>query len=348
MRPILLYFYTAPSSFVEKDLRILTRVYDVKPFVFSMVKKKSWPLLFIRQKLFLFRHLPVASLVVCQFAGMHAFLPILMARFFRKKSVVVAGGTDCVGFPEINYGNFASPVNSFFTRTCYKKCNLILPVHQTLVEYNYTYMPSVHPKQGIRYFMPQLRTPVQVISNGYDSELWSRKAAEKDPLSFATAIAYSNSRFTDKLKGLDLFRALAQALPHCNFYVVGPPPQSKPAISNLHYVSNLKPKDLARFLAGIRFYVQLSVSEGFPNALSEAMLCECVPIVSAVGGMPHIVQNCGLIIQKRDKDLLIAEVKKFMESADKELLGQLARKRIADHYPLSARENNLLKALNEL
>ena len=36
------------------------------------------------------------------------FLPILFSKIFFKKSIVVAGGTDCVSFPSIGYGNFSN------------------------------------------------------------------------------------------------------------------------------------------------------------------------------------------------------------------------------------------------
>ena len=46
------------------------------------------------------------------------------------------------------------------------------------------------------------------------------------------------------------------------------------------------------------------MSEGFPNALCEAMLSGCIPIVSNVGAMPKIVKETGYLLLKKDIYLL--------------------------------------------
>jgi glycosyltransferase involved in cell wall biosynthesis len=345
----ILYFYTAESSFVQKDIRILESAYTVKTFLFSMASKKSWPLTFIRQKLFLLRHLWGPTLVVCQFAGMHAVLPVFFAGMFRKKSVVVPGGTDCVGFPSINYGNFAARLNRKFTEYVYRHVSLIIPVHETLVDYPYTYESADFPRQGIRFFMPALRTPIKVIHNGYDSNLFTRNNVTKQNNSFVTVVAYNNSRFTEKLKGLDLFKGLARAFPDSPFYIIGGGGTlTKEQIPNLHYIPNLTPAKLVEKLSEFRYYVQLSLSEGFPNALSEAMLCECIPIVSAVGGMPDIVGDCGVVVPRRDQAEVNEIVHQLLGRNDHEETGLRARKRIADRYSLDARKQKMLDTLDQL
>jgi glycosyltransferase involved in cell wall biosynthesis len=345
----ILYFYSAESSFVRKDLDILQSAYEVRPFLFRVASKKNLPFTMLRQKLFLLRHIRSASLVVCQFAGLHAVLPVLFAKLTGKRSVIVAGGTDCVGFPSINYGNFASGFNRGLTTYVYNNCHLILPVHDTLVDYAYTYTGDDFPRQGIKYFMPRLRTPVEVISNGYDSELWSPRPVERKENTFVTVVAYNNSRFTEKLKGLDLFKGLARALPQCTFYIIGGGGTLKKGeLPNLHYIGNLQPEELIAKLSSCRFYVQLSISEGFPNGLSEAMLCGCFPIVSAVGGMPDIIGDCGLVVPRRDQDLVNRLVRETLERKDLEETSIKARQRVASRYDLSLRKKRLLDALGRL
>ena len=153
MKQKLLYFHAGKSSFVIKDIDILQTKYEVHEFFFDTANKKSYVFQFLKQKLFLISNIFGAKLIVCQFAGHYSFLPILFAKLFLKKSVIVAGGTDCVSFPSISYGNFSTKLMRFTTGFSFKNCNLILPVHQTLVEYNYTYQPKDFPKQGFKYFI---------------------------------------------------------------------------------------------------------------------------------------------------------------------------------------------------
>jgi glycosyltransferase involved in cell wall biosynthesis len=52
------------------------------------------------------------------------------------------------------------------------------------------------------------------------------------------------------------------------------------------------------------FYLQLSVAEGFPNTLCEAMLCGCIPIGSNVFSIPKIIGDTGFVLKHRNMDEL--------------------------------------------
>lgn len=345
----LLYFYTAKSPFVEKDILIFSEQYRVSTFQFNVYQKKKLILILFRQFIFLIRHLFFAKRIVCQFAGLHSVLPVMLGRIFGKKVMLVAGGTDCVSFPSISYGNFANPRNAFFTRICFENCSLILPVHESLVDCEYTYQDRDFPRQGIRYFLPKLKTPIRIVYNGYDSRYWNRGGLEKKKNSFITVLGHLNSRFTLALKGIDLFIEAAKAYPEANFTIVGGSGiQLKNQPNNLILASNVWGDALVKLFAEQQFYVQLSMSEGFPNALSEAMLCECVPIVSNVGGMPDIVGNCGFILQKRDfkevKDLFTLAIND-PHLQEKETC---SRERISRLFTLEMRQKGMRDALHYL
>ncbi|MFN6091562.1 MAG: hypothetical protein ACK44N_04025, partial [Bacteroidota bacterium] len=95
----ILYFHTGSSSFVNKDISILSEIDEVKVFAFSSDKKWKTPFLLIKQKLFILRHIFSTKLYVTQFAGYHGCLPGLFARLTGENFLVIAGGTDCVSFP---------------------------------------------------------------------------------------------------------------------------------------------------------------------------------------------------------------------------------------------------------
>lgn len=348
-RTRLLYFYTAESSFVTKDIRILFEAYEVKVFRFDLYRKKQLPFTLLKQLAFLCVYFLRARLVICQFAGLHSFFPVLFSTCFGKKSLIVAGGTDCVSFPSIRYGNFYNKRNAWLSAFSYRHCSLILPVHESLVSYHYTYQNQDHEYQGLKHHVKDLNTPIQVIYNGYEADLFKRDKTPKPAASFLTAVGYINSRFTYSLKGIDLYIEAARHFPEGEFSILGgigfdtgklPP--------NIKLIPHLSGQALIDCFARHRFYMQLSMSEGFPNALSEAMLCECVPLVSRVGGMPDIVGELGYILNRRNSDELFELVQKALNDPDQEVRGKDCRERIKSLYPLENRRKALLKSCESL
>ncbi|MDO8998951.1 MAG: glycosyltransferase [Bacteroidota bacterium] len=347
MKQKLLYFHAGKSSFVIKDIEILQEKYEVHEFFFNTTNKKTYLFEFIKQKLFILSKIFGAKLIVCQFAGHYSFLPILFAKLFFKKSVIIAGGTDCVSFPSIAYGNFSNKLMRFTTTFSFKNCDLILPVHQSLVEYDYTYQPNDFPKQGFNYFIKGLKTKVEVIPNGYDSKKWFCDS-EKEKKSFITIGAGLGSRFGFSLKGIDLIFEIAPKFPDAIFYIVGGSSIKTKAPANVKLLENMANKTIQPLLSRMQFYLQLSLSEGFPNALSEGMLCECVPIVSNVGGMPDIVDACGYILNHKNLDELFTVIQSALNNNEVTALGKKARKRIEENYTFENRKTKLLSELQKL
>ncbi|MDG2152427.1 MAG: hypothetical protein P8K10_00655, partial [Crocinitomicaceae bacterium] len=79
MKKKLLYFHNGKSSFVEKDISILSECFDLKEFEFKTKLKILVPFEFIRQILFLLRHLTTKKSIV-QFAGYHSFFPVILKK----------------------------------------------------------------------------------------------------------------------------------------------------------------------------------------------------------------------------------------------------------------------------
>jgi glycosyltransferase involved in cell wall biosynthesis len=104
---------------------------------------------------------------------------------------------------------------------------------------------------------------------------------------------------------------------------------------------------LPDFYSEAEFYLQLSISEGFPNALSEAMLCECIPIGSSVGAIPDIIGDAGFVLKKRDIEALKHVIEEALAS-HREDLSIKARNRIKDLYPEILRKQRLLRLADDL
>ncbi len=340
-RPKLVYCTPVLVSFAANDIKLLGERFEVKVFYFKPKRKWLTPFTFLRQFGFLLRHMPPSAVAVCQFAGYHSLLPCLLGKLFRKPALLVLGGTDCVKFPSIGYGNFTRWPLGPITRWSLKVADHLAPVAEALVESKHAYTddPRDPHLQGYRGLFPAIRTPYTVIAYGYDPGRF-KCVVDKLPLSFITAAQMNAPNF--HRKGIDLIFAMADRFPQCRFTILGNTPAMKyervPPNVELH--GFVPYEELPQFYARHRFYLQLSIWEGFPSAPCEAMLCECVPIVSPVAALPAIVGDTGFILDKKDPELLRQLIERAM-AADLDALGKKARQHIMDKFPPSERRKFL-------
>ncbi|MDH4473573.1 MAG: glycosyltransferase [Fluviicola sp.] len=350
MKKNILYFHTGLSSFVEKDIQILEEHYAVTIYCFNVRDKWKTPFELIRQFFFLLKSRK-STIIVSQFGGFHTVLPSFFTWIGSRRSVIVLGGTDCVSFPSINYGNFNRLFLGMATSFSLKRASLLLPVHDSLVKYDYTYQPNDYPQQGYLAHRPRIKTPFEVVYNGYDSSTWTIGQQEREPLSFVTIGAGLGSRFGISLKGIDLIVDIAKLKPECAFYIVGGIGlQLDDLPKNLYLLDKIPNNELNSFLQTKQFYLQLSMSEGFPNALCEAMLSGCIPIVSNVGAMPFIVGNDGYVLNHKSVVELSGILNRIsqLRSGDLEQSSQNVHKTISDRFTLQKRNETLKASINQL
>jgi len=141
---------------------------------------------------------------------------------------------------------------------------------------------------------------------------------------------------------------IAPKFPEATFYIVGGSSIKTKAPANVKLLENMPNNQIQPLLSKMQFYMQLSLSEGFPNALSEAMLCECVPIVSNVGGMPDIVDDCGYLLKHKNKEELFSLIESALNNNALNAIGIKARKRIENNYTFENRKSKLLSELEKL
>ena len=339
-------FYSTPglSSFSVKDIEILKESFEVKVFLFNPSKKIITPFFLFKQFLsiiFNFR----THIFLTQFGGYHSLIPGIIGRLTGRKSYIITGGTDCVSFPRMAYGNFSKKLLGIVTCFSYRLSNKIFPVHASLVQVQNDYDPEQAGPQGMLQFCRNLTTPYKVIHNGYDGQIW-RKKAEKDPFSFITVAAgvVDYKRFV--LKGIDLIFEIAPKFPHCKFTIVGCTKFNFQIDipTNIVLIDFADQDQLIELFSRHSFYLQLSVSEGFPNAICEAMLCECIPLGSNVGALPLIIGNSGLILGQKDIKLLERIFQNAMSLPEE--AAQLARERIIQNFNINKRKAELISALS--
>jgi glycosyltransferase involved in cell wall biosynthesis len=148
-----------------------------------------------------------------------------------------------------------------------------------------------------------------------------------------------------QLKGIDLILEAAVEFPDYHFTIAGVPEWKKLDVksNNVTILPPIPHNDLHRIFNEHEYYLQLSMAEGFPNALCEAMLCGCTPIVSNVFSMPEITGNTLLSITTRKTQELIT-ILKSAEIADEEMSSK-NRKLISERYHFNDRNKNLSKVI---
>ena len=344
----IIHIYLHNSSFIKKDANIFSEIGELENYEFKIKSKLQLPLSFLSQLLFLFTSGWKTDVFIVQFSGYHALLPTLFARLTGKKSIIISGGTDCVSFPGIGYGYFNKPILKTFTKWSYQLCHHILPKHESLWFCDYHYDATEPSAQGIKAFIPKLKTPHTVITNGYDPEQWPLLNLERKKNSFITLSGAFEYPFQVQLKGIDLILEVAPHFPECTFTIAGVPSHIQLNIQsdNIAVLPPIPHHQLAALFNTYEYYIQLSMAEGFPNALCEAMLCGCTPIVSDVFSMPEIVSDINFVLPVKNKTQLQYSLLSILKSGP--LNVKESRNKISSRYSLSIRKDKLKSVFENL
>lgn len=349
MKPRILYIYTHLTSFTRKDLYLLQEDFEVVHQDFDYKQKNiQIPWYMLRQAWFLLRQGFQAQAIVINFAGYNSLLPVLFGRILGKPVLIVVCGTEVYKLPSIGYGSFNKRLVGFFTHWSLRLAHHLAPVHRSMVDMPYTYTTCDYPRQGFRYFYPDITTPVTEINNGYEAEIFKPAEAPRIPNSFLTVAALMVPS-TFYRKGIDLILEVAALRPDCTFTVVGKSdllaPERIPG--NVRVIPSVPYEELPALYASHEFYFQLSLAEGHPNALCEAMMSGCIPIGSSVASIPEVIADTGFVLPVKDAHLLAEIIDKALQS-DKTALAAQARSRIMETYPLSLRKEKFKNLINDL
>ena len=348
-KPVLLFSYLSPSSFVRDDLELLSDAFDVRPFHFDVTQARSvrgLARLWKAQWHWLRSELPGSAVVFGWFADHHMALPVAMARRSGVPVAVVLSGTDVNVVPSLGYGALLSRWRAPLVRYVVRGASLLLPVTPSLIEHEnrYAEWPNVL-RNGVRAHVPGIQTPMQVVAPGLDESRWAAGPAARPPSVIAAALC-SNER-TFRLKGLDVLSEVARLLPGVPFRVVGVAPEfarELPVVPGVSWEPPIARDALGEAFRSASVVLHVSRSEGgLPLVVAEAMLSGCVPVGSPVGGLPGLISGIGELVERPNPAEIARSVARALGYADERR--ELARNRVAEGYRFAQRREALVASL---
>ena len=203
----------------------------------------------------------------------------------------------------------------------------------------------VQGQQGVMHFCKDLKTPSQVIPHGFDPERWPLGTGHRD-IDVLTVGLELHQNWRRQLKGVDLLLDVARRMPRRRFMIICTGAHAIPDLpGNVTALGQVSLSQLVQWYQRAVVYAQMSMSEGFGCALAEAMLCGCIPVVSAVGAMPRIIGATGVVVRKRDAIELEHAIGSML--ARKSInASHMAREQITKNYSLRIRSEALSRLVN--
>lgn len=326
----ILFVHANMSSFTRMDLDILRQVHEVR--VVHLRRETIGG--FLDSSLKTWAGVWWADLVFAWFGSFHALVAFLPAVLLGRRRVVVAGGYDVACDLDIEYGNMRPGVRRQIGRAVFRMAHLILPFSRNAAE------------ETCRYAGAD-RALIHVIPLGVPTDWVNKPIPETKEKIVLTVGSVNRSNLIRK--GFRAFVEAARLLPDISFVMIGE--WEDDAIEDLRANSPVNVKftglvsddKLLAWMQKARVYVQVSAHEGFGLALAEAMLCGCIPVVTARSSLPEVVGDTGLFVPYNDAQATAQAIRQALEMGPES--AARAHRRIHEHFPLARRSEQLLQAL---
>lgn len=330
-RTKILFVHPTMSAFIQADLDLLKRHFEVRTLdfggvrrnagsVFKTVWRLAWGVLW-------------ADLSFAWFAERHAKWTIRFSRILGKPSIVVVGGYEVARVPEIGHGSLLDPKKARMVKYILEHADRVLPVDESL-------------KADAMKNIGADGANIQTIHTGHDSEKFKPSGPREN---MVLTVGFVD-KVTVRRKGLDVFVEAAKYLPDVKFVLVGNSPDGTldalraEAPPNVEFAGFVAHDQLVSYYQRAKVYCQLSMYEGLPNALCEAMLCECVPVGTRVSGIPTAMGDTGFYVPIGDAKAAAEAIKKALASNK----GKDARTRIKEQFSVEKRELEMLAVIRNL
>ena len=327
-RPRILFVCPSDASFIRVDREVLAERWPVE--VWRQPGRWASP----------FRVLAAlrrADVVVGWWASWHTFWPFTLAPLLRRPSLLIVGGFDTANMPEIGYGFQRGGLQRALSRWVMRRATkLVTNSHysQGEIERNVGFPPE----------------RVEVVHHGVPDP-YGELPGEAGRRRMALSVGFV-TRANLEIKGQRAFVEAAAELPDVEFVLAGPWRDDAVeglrarATPNVTFTGWLEQEDLDRLFREASVYVQPSHHEGFGIAVAEAMLAGCVPVVTAAGALPEVVDEAGVQVASDDPAEVAAGVRRALDAGPE--ARERARDRILTAFPVDVRRRGLHGAIKSL
>lgn len=308
------------APFIRDDMEVLEKKFVLKKQIGSGLVSAA--------KIF-FATL-TTDVLFCWFASAYSFVGVLTGRLLKIKTIVVVGGVDAAKDEELGYGIWLNPVKARMAGYVLRNATHVLVVDPSL-------------KTSVISLAGYSGGNISYVPTGYDSDFW-KPLGEKENI--VLTVAAIDDEVTYRRKGIDLLFDAALRLPNLKFIVVGMSEtvrRAKTVPPNAEVVPKIPREELLGYYQRAKVYCQPSRHEGLPNALCEAMLCGCYPVVTGVNGNPTALGDTGTILGGSDPEELTSAILKGLSSHFTE--GMRARARIVSVFTRPRRNNELIRLI---
>lgn len=345
----IVHFKIRESTFILRDQELLERHFKTRNYRINTASRVAYFFALIKLLFFLLFTGWRYDAFYIRFADWHTALIALFKRLYRKKLYIVVGGYDVAAIRRFNYGAHRNSIQSRFIRYSLNHATCLFPNSDSMVYYENRFIQDEPIYGGIKYFAPETRARIIVVHNGFDS-LRFKMQPETVKREMAITVAVVNQEKTYYMKGLDRYIQTARALPGYGFLIVGISngllSRLEPDLpANLKTMPPVSTEELIRLYSESKVFCLFSLSEGMPNTLCEAMLCECIPVGTEVTSIPEIIGDTGFIVHSPEPSEFVDKVKMAFHADPR--LGLSARQRIASMYSPGMREEKIISILSD-
>jgi glycosyltransferase involved in cell wall biosynthesis len=315
-RPRILFVCPSDASFIRVDREVLAERWPVE--VWKQPGRWANPLKVLAA-------LRRVDLIVGWWASWHTFWPFTLAAVLRKPSLLIVGGFDTANMPEIGYGFQQGGLQRALSRWVMRRATKLVT--------------------NSNYSRGEIERNIGV------PDPYGEQPDDGARRRMALSVGFV-TRANLEIKGQRAFVEAAAELPDVEFVLAGPWKDDAidglrgRATANVTFTGWLEQEDLDRLYREASVYVQPSHHEGFGIAVAEGMLAGCIPVVTAAGALPEVVDGAGIQVPSDAPAEVAAGIREALEAGPE--ARRAARERILTAFPVDVRRRGLWAAIESL